>query len=221
MDPSGLDDATRLDLAAIVDEEASRLDHLIGEAVEMAEIDSNVIKIDEQPHDPRHLLQLAVEQSRQVLSRHIVEVHADDAGAPALFDARLMTRVLRHLLENAARYSPAGSRVTLTERRTPGRLEFTVADNGPGIDPADMPFIFEKFHRGRKAARFGKGSGMGLAIARALLKAHGGAIEAASSPGQGATFRLWIPLRLVEPRDASNLDNDSQAPDSVAHDQRL
>jgi two-component system sensor histidine kinase KdpD len=106
-----------------------------------------------------------------------------------------MSRVLRHLIENAARYSPAGSRITMTACRNAGRLEFAVSDNGPGIDPADMPLIFEKFHRGRKAARFGKGSGMGLAIARALLKAQGGAIEAVSAPGEGATFRFWIPLK--------------------------
>lgn len=210
MDPSGLDDATRLDLAAIVDEEASRLDHLIGEAVEMAEIDSNVIRIDEQTHDPRILLQNAVEQSRLVLSRHHVEIHVQEAGTPALFDARLMSRVMRHLLENAARYSPPGSRVVLSSRREEQRLEFTVSDNGPGIDPADLPLIFEKFHRGRKAAKYGKGSGMGLAIARALLRAHGGAIEAASAPGEGAAFHFWIPLKEVaSPKDE---------PRPVAHD---
>jgi signal transduction histidine kinase len=124
--------------------------------------------------------------------------------------------VLRHLLENAARYSGPGSRIVLSATHTPERLEFTVADNGPGIDPGDMPFIFEKFHRGRKAAKFGKGSGMGLAIARALLRAHGGAIEAESSPGQGATFRFWVPLR-----QETAPDNALRPAGSIAPNPRL
>ncbi|UWZ81856.1 sensor histidine kinase [Occallatibacter riparius] len=197
MEPIGLDDATRLDLAAIVDEEASRLDHLIGEAVEMAEIDSKVLKINEQPHLPISLLRNAADHSRSALQGHVVEIEPGDGDTPALFDARLMGRVLRHLLENAARYSPKGSRIVLSTKRAEERLEFSVRDNGPGIDPADLPLIFEKFHRGRRAAKFGKGSGMGLAIARALLRAHGGAIEAASTLGEGATFRFWIPLKPV------------------------
>jgi two-component system sensor histidine kinase KdpD len=195
MEPTGLDDATRRDLAAIVDEEASRLDHLIGEAVEMAEIDSKVLKINDQPHLPVSLLRNAVDQSRSVLARHVVEIEPAAGDEMVLFDAHLLGRVLRHLLENAARYSPPGSRIVLGTQRTADRLEFSVSDNGAGIDPADLPFIFEKFHRGRRAAKFGKGSGMGLAIARALLRAHGGTIEVVSMPGQGATFRFWIPLK--------------------------
>jgi two-component system sensor histidine kinase KdpD len=195
MEPTGLDDVARLDLAAIVDEEASRLDHLIGEAVEMAEIDSKVLKINEQPHHPHSLLRNAVDHSRSVLAGHVVEIEPADGDATALFDAHLLGRVLRHLLENAARYSPPGSRIVLGTQRTADRLEFSVSDNGAGIEPADLPFIFEKFHRGRKAAKFGKGSGMGLAIARALLRAHGGTIEVVSTLGEGATFRFCIPLK--------------------------
>jgi signal transduction histidine kinase len=74
-----------------------------------------------------------------------------------------------------------------------------VEDNGPGIDALDLPLIFEKFYRGKKGATSGKGSGMGLAIARAILAAHGGGIEAASAPGQGARFRFWVPLVEKEP----------------------
>jgi signal transduction histidine kinase len=106
---------------------------------------------------------------------------------------------LRHLIENAARYSPAGSRIVLRAHRSGERLEFCVEDNGPGIDATDLPLIFEKFYRGRKSSNSVKGSGMGLAIARAIVTAHGGEIEASSVPGQGATFRFWIPLEEKEP----------------------
>jgi hypothetical protein len=74
-----------------------------------------------------------------------------------------------------------------------------VEDNGPGIDAVDLPLIFEKFYRGKRGAHKGKGSGMGLAITRAILIAHGGGIEAASVAGKGASFHFWVPLVEKEP----------------------
>ncbi len=194
MEGGGLDDAARMDLAAVVDEEASRLDTLIGEAVEMAEIDANVVQIHAVPEHTRTLLDHAVEESQAALSRHHVVITVEEPDDPAWFDPQLLGRVFRHLLENAARYSPAGSRIGLRSRRVEGRLEFVVEDDGPGIDPVDLPLIFEKFYRGKKSATKGKGTGMGLAIVRAILIAHGGSIEARSKLGQGTSFRFWVPL---------------------------
>jgi two-component system sensor histidine kinase KdpD len=216
----GLDDASRQDLAAIVDEEASRLSALIGEAVEMAEIDANVVQVHLVQQHPRALLDQAVEESRKVLANHRVLIAVEEPGnlgepgkpdrqdrqgrqdkpdKPAWFDPHLLGRVLRHLLENAARFTPAGGRITLRSRHEGDRLVFCVEDSGPGIDPLDMPLIFEKFYRGKKSAAAGKGTGMGLAIVRAILAAHGGGIEATSLPGQGASFRFWVPLMEKEP----------------------
>jgi len=127
-----------------------------------------------------------------VLAGRRVSVAVEEPDRPAWFDPHLLGRVLRHLLENAARYTPPGSRITLSSRRAGDRLEFHVEDNGPGIDAADLPLVFEKFYRGKMGS--GKGSGMGLAIARAILAAHGGGIQASSVPGQGASFRFWVPL---------------------------
>ena len=77
-------------------------------------------------------------------------------------------------------------------------------DDGPGIDALDLPLIFEKFYRGKRGAIVVKGSGMGLAIARAILDAHGGTIEVSSVPGQGTTFRFWVPLVEKEPETVSS-----------------
>jgi two-component system sensor histidine kinase KdpD len=203
IESEGLDDASRLDLATIVDEEASRLDALIGEAVEMAEIDAKVVKVRPVAQCPRTLLDQAVAESHAALAAHRVSIDAEEPDKPAWFDAHLLGRVFRHLLENAARYSPLGSRITLRSRRAGGRLEFFVEDNGPGIDSVDLPLIFEKFYRGREGAASRKGSGMGLAIVRALLIAHGGAIEASSTRKEGTSFRFWVPL--VEENPASEL----------------
>jgi two-component system sensor histidine kinase KdpD len=208
LEGQGLDEAARFDLAAIVDEESSRLDRLIGAAVEMAEIDANVVEVRPTPHHPRALLEQAIEESRASLAAHRVVVALEERGnpgepdspdKPAWFDPHLLGRVLRHLLENAARYSPPGGRILLGSRRIGDRLEFRVEDDGPGVDATDLPFIFEKFYRGKKGVGKGKGTGMGLAIARAILAAHGGGIEVQSPPGQGACFRFWVPLKEKEP----------------------
>ncbi len=189
-----LDEAGRLDMATIIDEESARLDALIGEAVEMAEIDAKVVNVHLAPQLPRALLEQAVEQSRQALVGRRVSIAVEEPEKPAWFDPELLGRVLRHLLENAASYTPPGSRVTLSSRRIGDRLEFCVEDDGPGIDALDLPLIFEKFYRGKRSAAARKGSGMGLAIARAILVAHGGGIEASNAPGGGARFRFWAPL---------------------------
>ncbi len=203
LESEGMDEAGRMDLAAIVDEEAARLDSLIGEAVEMAEIDANVVKVQLAPQNPRALLELTVEESRKILASHRVTIAAEDGqekeDEPAWLDPHLLGRVLRHLLENAASYTPAGSSITLSSHRAGDRLEFRVEDNGPGIDALDLPLIFEKFYRGKRGAITGKGSGMGLAIIRAILTAHGGGIEATSQPGHGSCFRFWVPLVEKEP----------------------
>ncbi len=209
-----MDEAGRSDLVSIIDEEATRLDVLIGEAVEMAEIDANVVQVHRSPHHPRELLDEAVEGSRKILASHKVSVQlgsSDGPGGkdreetvqekPVWFDPHLLGRVLRHLLENVATYTPQGSRVVLSTWRAGDRLEFRVEDNGPGIDAADLPLIFEKFYRGKRSERTRKGSGMGLAIVRAILTVHGGGIEATSVPGSGACFRFWVPLVEKEPEN--------------------
>jgi len=190
----GLDEALRRELATVVDEESAHLDSLIGEAVEMAEIDANVLKVQAAPQFTRTLLEHAAAESRTALAHHQVVLMVQEPDTPAWFDARLLGRVFRHLLENAALYSPAGSRIVLRSRRVEGRLEFEVEDNGPGIDQIDLPHIFEKFYRGKKGAKLGKGTGMGLAIARSIAVVHGGDIAVESNRELGSIFRFWVPL---------------------------
>ena len=214
VESAGMDEATRSDMAHIIDEEAARLDLLIGEAVEMAEIDANVVKVKMSPQNPRALLDQAVEESRKILAAHKVSIAVEEENRPGgdesasgesvsgesvWIDPKLLGRVLRHLLENVAGHTPPGSRVTLSCKRNDDRLEFCVQDNGPGIDALDLPLIFEKFYRGKHRTGRRKGSGMGLAITRAILITHGGGIEASNIPGGGARFRFWVPLIEREP----------------------
>jgi two-component system sensor histidine kinase KdpD len=207
----GLDDDTRTELATIVDEESSRLDSLIGEAMEVAEIESDGIRIRPEPLHTGTFLEQAAEQSHDQLAHHRVTIIVQQPDTPVWFDPHIIGRVLRHLLENAARYTPAQTRVLLRSRRGLGKLEFVVEDDGPGIDSHDLPLIFEKFYRGRHRVASAKGSGMGLSITRALMAAHGGGIDASSSLGQGTIFRLWIPLVERNP----NLSREEDSPGAI------
>ena len=181
-------------MAKIIDEESARLDLLIGEAVEMAEYDADVVRMHLAPQHPRALLEQAVEESHEALATHKVTIDVKEPDEPCWFDSQLLRRVLRHLLENAAAHTQPNSQITLTSRRAGDRLEFSVEDDGPGIDAQDLPLIFDKFYRGKRGSSRRKGSGMGLAITRSILKVHGGGIEALSAPGKGAAFRFWVPL---------------------------
>lgn len=196
---TGLDEAARIDLISLIDEESTRLDALIGEAVQMAEIDAHAVQVHQVLQHARTLLDHAAEESQAALKDHRVIIAVEGADEPCWFDPHLLSRVLRHLLENAARYTPPGTRIVLRSRREDGKLIFSVEDDGQGIDSMDLPLIFEKFYRGKKGSAIGKGSGMGLAITRAILKAHGGSIEVKSRPGQGTTFKFWVPLVIKEP----------------------
>jgi two-component system sensor histidine kinase KdpD len=162
--------------------------------MEVAEIESDGIRVRLEPLHTGTFLEQAVEESHDQLAHHRVTIVVQQPDTPVWFDPHLIGRVLRHLLENAARYTPVNSRIVLRSRRSLGKVEFLVEDDGPGIDAHDLPLIFEKFYRGKQRVTSAKGSGMGLSITRALMAAHGGAIDVQSTPGRGTTFRLWLPL---------------------------
>lgn len=194
LDWQELDADTRTEFITILDEESLRLDELIGEAMEMAQIDSDGIHVKPEPVHTGSFLEHAVQELYEQLAAHEVTIVVDEFDTPSWFDPHLINRVVHHLLENAARYTPPGSRIVIRSYQTPERVEFSVEDDGPGIDAHDLPQIFDKFYRGRQRTMTGKGSGMGLAICRSIIAAHGGAIDADSTLGQGTVFRFWLPV---------------------------
>ncbi len=117
---------------------------------------------------------------------------SDDS--PLLFvDPERLEGVLSNLTANALRHTPAGGRVTLSATAASGGAVLTVADTGEGIAAADLPFVFDRFWRGDRARGRSAGAGLGLAIARQLVLAHGGAIDAQSAPGEGTIFTIRLP----------------------------
>ncbi|MGA8110093.1 MAG: ATP-binding protein [Acidobacteriaceae bacterium] len=189
-----LPEPERTDLAAVLDEESARLDRLIGQALEMAQLDAETVKVEVRSQDVRELLETTVEEMRPILRERPVTVHVADDAVRAPMDRALVYRVLRHLMENAARYSPEGTAIEVKARRQGYRLLVEVADQGPGIEPAELPFLFDKFFRGKKQRVKATGTGMGLAIVKAILEAHGGGIELASEAGKGTRFTFWLPM---------------------------
>ena len=190
-----LGESQRHEMFAILDEESARLDRLIGQAVEMAQLDTNGIEVRPRLQPLQEVIDMALEDCRVLLRGRPVTVELPVDMPPIALDRELIRRVLRHLLENAARYSPAGSPVRISGALQADRLLVSITDQGQGIDDAEQAYIFDKFYRGSRQ-RMLSGTGMGLAIAKAILRAHGGGIDVVSHRDQGATFTFWVPAKM-------------------------
>ncbi len=190
-----LADSERQEMYTVVDEESSRLNGLIGQAVEMAQLDSASVQVNLTPQPLTEIVDLVLEDCRSLLRRREVvrDIPEDLLSVP--MDRELVRRVLRHLVENAAKYSPAGSPITLAARIADEQLQVSVTDCGPGIEESEQPFVFDKFFRGQRHRHRVLGTGMGLAIAHAILRALHGGIRVQSKIGEGATFTFWLPLK--------------------------
>ena len=189
-----LAESQRHEMFAILDEESARLDRLIGQAVEMAQLDTDGIEVRLKPQPLQEVIDMALEDCHALLRGRSVTVELPPGMPSVPLDRELIRRVLRHLLENAARYSPPRSPVHIAAALQPDRLLVSITDQGQGIDQAEQAFIFDKFYRGSRH-RLLHGTGMGLAIAKAILRAHSGGIDVVSHHGQGATFTFWVPLK--------------------------
>jgi two-component system, OmpR family, sensor histidine kinase KdpD len=190
-----LEESQRHEMFAILDEESARLDRLIGQAVEMAQLDTDGIEVRPRLQPLQEVIDMALEDCRVLLRGRPVTVELPADMPPIALDRELIRRVLRHLLENAARYSPAGSPVRIGGALEADRLLVSITDQGQGIDDAEQAYIFDKFYRGSRQ-RMLSGTGMGLAIAKAILRAHGGGIGVVSHRDQGATFTFWVPTKM-------------------------
>ena len=117
-------------------------------------------------------------------------------GIPELqFDKLALTDALENLLDNAIKYSSTGARVTVTAQTVEHIVCIEVSDEGIGIGPTDLPHIFDRFYRARHGDQHSvKGTGLGLALVKAAVEAHGGTITVESQPGQGSRFSLQIPF---------------------------
>jgi two-component system sensor histidine kinase KdpD len=191
---AGLDETQRTELLTVINEESDRLNRLVGEAAEMAQLDANQVELHRQPHAIQEVIAAAVEESRKVLGTHPLTVGVPGNLPPALMDPDRIREVLLQLLENAAKYSAADQPIQITAEVKNKMLVTSVADHGPGIDDFEQALIFDKFYRGRNQRLAVQGTGMGLAIAKAIVEAHRGNIGVVSQLGHGSVFYFTLPL---------------------------
>ena len=185
----------REDLLIVINEESDRLNRLVGEAAEVAQLDSHQLELSVQLHTIGEAIDDAIHATKQVLQRHAVEVTVPDGLPSVSMDLGRITEVLVHLLENAGKYSPPDTPIHVTAEQRDSEMIVSVADHGSGVDDMEQAMIFEKFYRGRKLRSTVQGTGMGLAIAKAIVELHGGKIGIISQLGRGSVFYFSLPLR--------------------------
>src|SRR5229473_8721319 len=198
---TGLSSDDRQELMTVINEESDRLNRLVGEAAEVAQLESHEFQLDLQTCRVIDLVQAAVEEVKQVMGKHPVEIRVPQDITVRL-DADRMKQVLVQLLENAGKYSPPESPIRITAEMQKAELqkedtnfELSVADRGVGIDDMEQGLIFDKFYRGKNQRYRVQGTGMGLAIVKAIVEAHGGKIAVTSQLGCGSVFRIVLPMK--------------------------
>jgi two-component system, OmpR family, sensor histidine kinase KdpD len=187
----------RREQSDVILSEVERLTRLFDNVLEMARIDSGAIASESRWTHPSEIISAARDQVERTLQAHRLEV-VIDPDVPVRLDPRLTATALAHLLENAAQYSPPGSTIDVSARVADQGLTIRVRDHGPGIAPADLSHLFDRFYRGTAAKTRTSGTGMGLWIVRGLLAVEQGRAWVENSPGGGAQFTIAVPVAVKE-----------------------
>ncbi len=191
------DQMTRMEQAEalhIVDKEAARLDELISHLLDMSRIESGTLRVEPVATDLRPILEEAIELVAAQEPEHTVVADLPSDLPLAQADPRRVRQVISNLLDNAVKFSPPGTTVTINAETNAAAILVHVHDEGPGIASEHLPHIFDRFYRAEGAGVRAGGVGLGLAICKGLVEAMGGRISARSQKGQGSTFSFSLPL---------------------------
>ena len=183
----------RRELASIIDEEADRLNRLVSRAVEMAQIESGDVHLHLQPADVEDLVRDTQRNCPLAYTTHSVTVELPELPK-IMVDTAMMAKVLCNLIENAAKYSEPLSPILITGEVRDGFLHTSISDRGIGIDESEQGLIFDRLYRSRSIGGRIAGSGMGLAISRAIVESHHGKLTVTSQPGRGSVFTVSLPV---------------------------
>ncbi len=200
---AGDDPDARAEFLELSGQQIERLDWLAQNLLELSKLDSGLVLLDLRPDDLRAAVETAVEQSAAAARKRgiTVRLRLPDAPVRIRHDPQRIGQVVANLVANAVKFTPRGGTVGVDLVPTGGGARIEVIDTGVGIDPAELPHIFERFYRGSRAneAR-GSGSGLGLAIVRSIVDMHGGTVAVESRVGEGSRFVVDLPRdpRLVE-----------------------
>ncbi|RIK40072.1 MAG: two-component sensor histidine kinase [Chloroflexi bacterium] len=176
---------------------------LIDDLFELAQLDAGGLKLDRQPNSLADLISDTIESFSALAQEKGIQLGGwvEPGIDPVMMDARQIGRVLNNLVGNALRHTLAGGAVQIEADMVAAAVQVRVRDTGEGIPPEDLPRVFEQFYRSEKSrSRATGGAGLGLAIAKAIIEAHGGRIWAESKMGQGATFVFMLPITRSKTR---------------------
>jgi two-component system sensor histidine kinase KdpD len=190
-----LSSETRAELLDSIAEEAERLGRLVSNLLDMTRFESGGVELRRDAYPLEEIVGSALHRlDAQLAGRHVsVEI---PANLPLVYaDEVLLGQVFVNLLENAHKYTPAGSNIELSARETEEGVEVAVRDHGPGFAEGEQEHLFEKFYRSRRGRT--RGAGLGLAICKAVVEAHAGRIEAFNHPQGGAIFRFTVPKQAL------------------------
>ena len=196
--PAAMTAATQRDLLQTILEESQRMNRLIGNLLDMIRVESGALQVQKEWQPLEDIVGVALIRVGDRLGQHPVTVKLPPDLPLVPLDEVLIEQVFVNLLENAAKYTPAGTPIAVSATTADGAVLVDVADRGPGIPPGEEQRIFEKFHRGAKDIASG-GIGLGLTICRGIITAHGGRIWAQNQPGGGAVFHFTLPLAGAAP----------------------
>ncbi len=183
----------QLESAEAIQDEARRMSTMVSNLLDMARIESGEVKLNLQWQPLEEVVGSALNATHGMLKQHHVEVHMPRDLPLVHIDALLIERVLVNLLENASKYTPLGSQITLAAEVVEDQLSVSVSDDGPGLTVGREEAVFQKFTRGERESAT-PGVGLGLAICRAIVESHQGKIVATHRPGGGARFTFTLPL---------------------------
>jgi two-component system sensor histidine kinase KdpD len=189
---SSMTDENRLEQSDLILAEVERLTRLFQNILDMARIDAGAVAAESRWTHPSELVEAALKQVEHAVRQQRVQVSVDQ-DLPVRLDPRLTAAAVAQVLENAAQYAPPGSVIDIETRLSDEGLLIRVHDQGPGIAPADLPHLFERFYRGGTAKGRASGTGMGLWIARGLLAVEQGRMWAENGPDGGAQFTIVVP----------------------------
>jgi two-component system sensor histidine kinase KdpD len=187
----------RKELLTIIDEECDRISMLVGQACELARLESGELLLEKAEHSLGAFISAALADCRGLPESRPIALKIQEPESALLIDPALAKKVLIHLVMNAHLYSTPKLPITISAEKR-GEFHFiSVTDEGPGIERRELAQIFEKFYRGRNHRMRIHGTGMGLPIAKAIVEAHGGTLEASSRPGLGSTFTFSLPITHI------------------------
>ena len=175
-------------------QETKHLDHLVDDLRLLSLADAGELSLTLQPTRPHALLERVVARHTASAKQRQITllIDAEKDLPPVNVDVERMSQVLDNLILNAFRYTPEGGKVLLGVYAADGVVQIKVKDTGRGITAEDLPHIFDRFYRGDKSRQHNGESGLGLAIAKSMVEAHGGKISVESVPGQGAEFTIFL-----------------------------